>query len=107
MNLRHAAALALVGWYLMSPPIGTNREFLYQAPLHNWHVAKPFDSAKECETYLQGLIDLASHSQVNMGDHTVDLDALIRQSGSTRERVLIGLQYEQCVATDDPRLKEK
>jgi hypothetical protein len=50
MNLRHAAALALVGWYLMVPLPGNDpipnagvRSFL------KWIHLQSFDSAAECE----------------------------------------------------------
>jgi hypothetical protein len=52
MNFRHAALLALVGWYLMVPPQETRQAW-------NWHLSNPsfsqwnmvdlFDRAKECK----------------------------------------------------------
>lgn len=43
INFRHAAAFALVGWYLMIPP---GKEFM--APLGYWVQEVSFDTAKEC-----------------------------------------------------------
>jgi len=37
MNIRHAAALALVGWYLLMPPWGTT-DWNTSAPLTEWNV---------------------------------------------------------------------
>jgi|HubBroStandDraft_6_1064221.scaffolds.fasta_scaffold555207_4 hypothetical protein len=88
MKPRHAAALALVGWYLMCPPLCTSdwngKEtscgsdgFNYDAPLDRWFKASEppeFKSLRKCE-----------------------ISAAERSS-----EVLC-----KCVASDDPRLKEK
>src|SRR5271166_3988844 len=66
MKLRHAAALALVGWYLMMPPDqnsnlkpGAPRFFvpaiLARAPLFEWSFAYPqdhFEREQDCESAL-------------------------------------------------------
>src|SRR5208282_990037 len=57
MNPRHAAALALVGWYLMVPPptvdlstrLPTTKPNL-DAPLRYWDTFGNFDSAQDCES---------------------------------------------------------
>jgi hypothetical protein len=49
MNLRHAAVLALVGWYLMSAPMTPDHQVLTDAPLSKWKTGASFDTAKECE----------------------------------------------------------
>jgi len=79
MNLRHTAALALVGWYLMAPPQKYRGdtplvERKFDAPLNQWSIAKAFDEAQDCE----------------------------RERNEDRS---FGLMWEQCIATDDPRLK--
>jgi hypothetical protein len=53
MNLCHAAALALVGWYLMTP--NGSRALLSQgshgsAVLRDWTVSATFQIQRECET---------------------------------------------------------
>jgi hypothetical protein len=51
MNLRHAAALALVGWYLLVPPILTDQLLVnIDAPISKWEHYQSFDSAQECES---------------------------------------------------------
>ncbi len=50
MKKTHAAALALVGWYLMMPP----RDPLtalpdHSAPMTRWLQLEAFDTAKECQ----------------------------------------------------------
>ncbi len=109
MNLRHAAALALVGWYLMVPPsladtswicghsfsAELSREWLgwgrgcdtmqrtvaFDAPVSQWREAAPFETLAECEA---------------------DRETLHKSSESATPSF-----NAQCVATDDPRLKEK
>ncbi len=44
MKLRHAAALALVGWYLMVPYQGKGPHF------GNWAVVATFETRGACET---------------------------------------------------------
>jgi hypothetical protein len=52
MNLRHAAALALVGWYLMVPP-STGGKLDTKAPLPQWINEGAFDRADDCESRVQ------------------------------------------------------
>jgi len=51
MKLRHAAALGLVGWYLMIPPRLGNapNQFDDHAPLSRWFALRSHDAAHECE----------------------------------------------------------
>jgi hypothetical protein len=48
MNPRHAAALALVSWYLMVPP-GPNPARAYYTPLSRWKLIGNFDSDAACK----------------------------------------------------------
>ena len=58
MNFRHAAMLALAGWYLMMPPMGsvesrrnpsTGFYVAYSTqPLNTWEIAGSYDTAAEC-----------------------------------------------------------
>lgn len=83
MTLRHAAALTLIGWYLMVPL--KNRP---DAPMENWVHLDSFDTAGECRKAGYEAEALMKRKHPN--------DQLIRN------------QYEawECIATDDPRLKE-
>ncbi len=88
MNPRHAAALALVGWYLLIPPHvhwnGHNVAFSSDAPLRQWKVSQPFDEAWKCdETLMQHVMECGNCPLLSLW-----LSA-------------------KCIATDDPRLKEK
>ena len=93
MKLRHTAALALVGWYLMVPPMAgdhTNPS----APLSSWRMtAGSYDTAIECRKVLE--------------DSTRDAIKALQDPHVlpfTRSASLQVLDAA-CVATDDPRLK--
>jgi hypothetical protein len=84
---RHAAALALVGWYLMTPPSfprRANEEPVRDdgAPVSQWKHISSWDTAKACNAELERLSD----SPI----------PLIGQIGISAK----------CIASDDPRLKE-
>jgi hypothetical protein len=114
MTLRHAAALALVGWYLMFPHLRDADEaatrlktfeslskkvqpngrppasvfFNLDAPLGQWSIAGSFDTAASCEkTRGQFVYEALKH-------RSSPIDEADYMSG-------------QCIATDDPRLKAK
>jgi len=99
-TLRHAGALALVGWYLMIPP-STDK----QAALRQWELVASYDSASACEDGLrdskvQARADYDHPSPVpkTWAHSTKDWSAYNRW---VDERWLAA----QCIATDDPRLK--
>jgi hypothetical protein len=94
MSPRHAAALALVGWYLMAPPYGA-----VHAPLGKWDIVKVLDSAKQCQSDRDSLVVTAQKElESNKGLATET------KSGGTE---YFDATAAQCIATDDPRLKEK
>lgn len=98
--VRHAAALALVGWYLMTPPLsyptpGGPASLDYKAPLGTWTISRAFDSAKECEDYKLMAEGRTKKDQNPIGET------------NAKERFANALVFSQCIATDDPRLKEK
>jgi hypothetical protein len=102
VNPRHAAALALVGWYLMVPPVrlvksgrdGDHewREYSIEpeAPLREWTRPKPqeFEYKTDCQRVIS--------NHCNRG---IDGAGTSYFEGS--------LCDAKCIATDDPRLKEK
>jgi hypothetical protein len=86
MKLRHAAALALVGWYMIIPP--TSRDYPMgnvNAPLTEW-VKRPtlYRDKEECE-------------------HVLDRQTRLRNARNRQLQVRFKRQW-QCVASDDPRL---
>ena len=110
MNLRHAVALTLVGWYLMAPfPSALDENRLSQ-----WSTLKVFDSAAGCDDGHESLMkQVANHLRQRFGvapnkdglmsaiKHTTDTEKL---DDIMHMAALLG---SVCIASDDPRLKEK
>lgn len=87
------AALALVGWYLMYPPMTPSNQSLTDRPLAEWKSGASFDTAKDCEaTRLR-----VKKSAKDFKDAT-EGDAVFRNLAEN-------IDSAQCVSTDDPRLK--
>jgi hypothetical protein len=88
MKPRHAAALALVGWYLMmpSPQMAIARR-VDPSALGGWFQIGVYDTSNR---YMENL----GHVYENF-HHPID------------EGSRWALDRAQCIATDDPRLKEK
>ena len=96
MNLRHAAVLALVGWYLMVPPVNKTGDHEYGvdfgSALSKWAVNAAFDKASNCNA-LAGQMS-------SMG-----LKDLKKYPASSFKWALADMWTQcQCIATDDPRL---
>jgi hypothetical protein len=96
MKLYHTAALALVGWYLMVPPRYGLEDLRQKVPTHEhaplpqWTIVRVFDSARECE---KALVETWN------SDRAIDEHFGIPSPPHEEQA--------QCIATDDPRLKEK
>jgi hypothetical protein len=107
MTLRHAAALALVGWYLMVPPARdrpidemkaaqTEQRMSmfpeFHLPIAQLEIDEAFDSAKECKEAL--------YQQINSSPKL-----LTHNPSAYAEYDLDRWTSAKCIATDDPRLK--
>jgi len=90
VNLRHAAALALVGWYLVLPPISDGKPDT-SAPLSSWEQWRSFDTAESCEQARD-----FKREQMKKYDEP--------KTGILWSEVF-GV-YSKCISTDDQRLKE-
>jgi hypothetical protein len=109
-----ALALAFMGWYLMVPPVsapnGTDgARLMMEAPLSRWFTHGSFDSAKQCEeaqrssaiAILKDITDLAVH------EGCPEDWPLGKCAGTGPMFNAYGAMYNsQCIATDDPRLRE-
>ena len=84
MKARHAAALALVGWCLMIPPDSVTAPHYAdtKAPFARWISGCDYDTLKSCQ---ETLAELQNNEK--------DPEMLYASS--------------KCIASDDPRLKEK
>ena len=90
MKSRHAAALALFGWYLMFPPIDpasrrgwdptvTEQQPDLKAPLHMWWIGDTFGNLDQCKAALASMTPKPTGFWANL----------------------------RCVNSDDPRLRGK
>ncbi len=89
MKIRHTAALALVGWYLMVPPPGSPPG--ETEGLRRWQILSSFDSAKECEAERASVKKRAADSATK---------------SESAEPGLQSVLFAVCIATDDPGLEE-
>ena len=90
MKLYHAAALALVGWYLMVPPTKDADRVDPSVPLPRWAVLRAFDTAPACNE---------AQDQLRYRESRLTLQI---PSGASE-----AAEFSQCIASDDPRLKGK
>jgi hypothetical protein len=86
MKFRHAAALTLVGWYLMIPPIFQNQEPDKDAPLAQWKTIDTYQTGAGCRDELAKLTALVAGN--------INYSAIQRRTLDA-----------ECVSADDPRLK--
>ena len=98
--LRHAATLALVGWYLMVPPWSGPSSFDEKASLQAWEQIEAYDSANDCAHYREKTIEAV----FKLGKAGLRLPSDVgKDAAAVNQRILVS----RCIATDDPRLKEK
>jgi hypothetical protein len=128
MKVRHSAALALLGWYLMAPPVvcvkHTTAEKVLElsqpkcivdatAPLWEWSRLRPADSAGECEELSQRVFEHAYNTEDvskrkfenKYGDRTTGPPPGIKLD--EREAKLSSIGNSKCIASDDPGLKPR
>jgi hypothetical protein len=106
MNLRHAAAFAMVGWYLIVPPNSTVPHSIDStAPVSRWTIITKFaggDSCKQALTELQN----KNGDPANL-DATGKLRRFKRRQSADPELGRARVSNAACIASDDPRLKQK
>ena len=109
MDARHAAALALVGWYLMVPPSMSEMDWTCGASLsaHAYHKLFGTGDEKECAKFAEIEAPNAPISKWHeMSPFETLLDCEKAQHELlVRSRAGSPQAGAQCVATDDPRLK--
>jgi hypothetical protein len=103
MKPRHAAALALVAWYLIAPPPRTEDGTVYdpKAPLSEWQMIGKFDTIEDCRTYPGREPEIMHGFYV---DHP-ELPPSAELNDKAAWNHL--MEHAQCVKTDDPRLNGK
>jgi len=99
MKPRHTVALALAGWYLMSPPVmripRAESKVNHIAHLRYWKIRGTYPSRSDCEDARHAALELAKANPANMPDTYVDLSpSLLSEVANS----------EVCVSGDDSRL---
>jgi len=99
MKPSHAAALALVGWYVMAPPVhsvtSSMDEWDASAPLAKWEIVGSFDTAAECRHDLFRRLNEKIPSTTSPGP-------MSREAANQAAAKYVNAFL--CVASDDPRL---
>jgi hypothetical protein len=105
MKARHATTLAIVLWYLMIPPIGADNRVDAHAPLSKWRISVGFESQKQCDDSLKDAIQ----NPMTPAEYQAAASATrkAKMKPLTMAEMTKRTAESQCVAGDDPRLKEK
>jgi hypothetical protein len=95
MKPRHATALAVIGWYLLMPPLVDNPNSTVKVetsgPLSTWdRFGKELPTKEACKAYIAHVKQLFEKSEE-----------------SEKDALDYWLSHARCVSGDDPRLKEK
>ncbi len=106
MKRRHAAALAIVGWYLMMPPDSAKipHSVDSRAPLSRWMIVATFDTSEACE---KALADIQSKER---DPSELDTTGKLRRLKKDPPDPALGISRavnSGCVESDDFRLKKK
>jgi hypothetical protein len=107
MKPRHAGALALLGWYLLIPPVFSPmghhpRAFNdLKASINRWDIQASFESEASCEKEKERIRKEAP-LRIQFANEHPDQD----QNGNILA-VAEAWQLAECVASNDPRLKER
>jgi hypothetical protein len=108
LKFRAAAAFALISWYLVKPPMRCERWNIWRlgstclevdvdtsadldAPLSKWHIVSPFERLVDCDAERMGAIQ--------------ELQVAGAKTSPAELQNSIFATESQCIATDDPRLK--
>jgi|SRR5215469_10201397 len=107
MKFQHATWLALIAWFLLIPPVFSpmgqhHRSFNdLHAPMNKWDILGKFDSQASCEKEKEN-VKAEAPARIRFGREHPDQDP----NGNVLA-VAEAWQLADCVAADDPRLKEK
>ncbi len=97
MKLGHIAALALTGWYLMMPPAPETKPV---PPLSGWVHLHDFNTKAQCEQQREEDKHPSMIWSGRWGSSTGE------DVTPTEQELSVSVE-ERCIASDDPRLKEK
>jgi hypothetical protein len=98
MKSHHAFVVALVGWYLMIPPlVNAPYKIDSEAPLSSWKVYQKFNTADQCKESLSSAQEKYGHTAV----------APIGTIKKGSRAFALQITFARCVSSDDPALKGK
>jgi hypothetical protein len=113
---RHAAVLALAGWYLILPNSLLDGSPDTNAPLSAWTQSGIFDRAADCDRASLKLIQRSKQqltrfekqidSSPKNGPQTTEAAAALHAKYSDIEAAAMKALFSQCVSSHDPRLTE-
>ena len=90
-SMKTTFGFALIAWYLIIPSSNLPPGVAYKAPLSKWQIVRGFDTADNCQDFLDSFFE-NSHQ---------------KQALNLLEPAYRDYMFAKCVATDDPRLKGK
>ena len=88
----------------MVPPVTEQNAVALDAPIAQWKVTLTLDTSKECQDMIVKL-----RKQVTEGTYIPNFDSVARAGRVplSKDEFMKRAFNQQCVASDDPRLKEK
>jgi hypothetical protein len=118
---RHIAELALLGWYLMTPPPHPEGQLDFAAPVSAWMVQHVYDKARDCDADRtawreraaeSGWGELekwhAAHEKLTWSEKQAILKSPSGPPEGKEPDMTLGtyqvLAHAVCIASDDPRL---
>jgi hypothetical protein len=85
-KLRHAAALALVGWCLLTPPVVSGGGTIYadrSVPLSKWEIQSAYNTKQDCEKVKAETIDAAKQDRSEKGQISLERFIILDASQPT------------------------
>jgi hypothetical protein len=116
MRIRHPAAMTLLAWYILFPPLVTRSGVVYMEPnvaarLTEWRPMQiedgtVLDSERTCENYRSAMASAVGNS---LPDAPPDLGKMPLNKSESAEKWVYAAEIlnSRCIASDDPRLKAK
>lgn len=104
MNACHATALALVGWYLVVPPVHSSKGDAYvdwRASYSEWYVVRFFNHEEDCRIAVR-----TAERDAWRGSLTLIPDKLRASPAQDDPKPWLDQQADaECIVSDNPHLK--
>jgi hypothetical protein len=103
MNAGHVAAFALLGWYLLMPPVTREGPDVW-AKLSDWTLESGFDSAAECGEWRRRVSSDDGATYELFYSFVSDVPENFKDTTEGKRVMAAARASVQCIASDDPRL---